>query len=87
MQNCLGPLTEKQAQAVCRSTVLYHGAVGAVEQRRLAPDGTKQPDKVRTVHDGAVIGITHRIHRNWQGRTTSPSIHEARKVMQLQGVG
>ena len=58
--SAVGPLTESAAQAYCRSSVLYHGAIGANEELKTLSDGSRKVHKVRTVHDGTIIGLTQR---------------------------
>ena len=77
----LGPLTELQAQTVCESEILFHGAIGSQDEYRTLPDGSRTWDKCRTPHDGKVVGLTAAIRKNLRGRTTSPSIHEVRYAM------
>jgi hypothetical protein len=77
----IGPMPERRAMEACCSDVLYHGAIGSQDEYRTLPDGTRTWDKCRTLHDGKIVGLTSAIRKNLRGRTTSPSVHEARYAM------
>ena len=80
---CIGPVREADAEAICGTTELYYGALGAKEEYSTLADGSRELAKVRSVHDCTVAGLTSHIHQHLEGRTTGPTVQDAMCVMRL----